>query len=50
MGVHVVSEPDPSSRIEKEGLVNRLEWKCTLHPVCRHTSNWLLISILMCVN
>ena len=22
---------------------------CTLRPVCRHTSNWLLISILMCV-
>ena len=45
----LVSEPDPR-KIEKEGLVNRLGWKCTLRPVCRRTSNWLLISILMCVN
>ena len=38
------------SKIEKEGLVNQLGWKCTLRPVCRCTSNWVLISILMCVN
>ena len=44
-----VSEPDPR-KIEKEGLVNWLGWKSTLCPVCRRTSNWLLISILMCVN
>ena len=35
------------SKIEKE--VNWLGWKCTLHLVCRCTSDWLLISILMCV-
>ena len=45
----LVSEPDPR-KIEKEGLVNWLGWKCTLRPVCRRTSDWLLISILMCVN
>ena len=28
----VVSEPDPR-RIEKEGLVNRAAWKCTLRNV-----------------
>ena len=44
----LVSEPDPR-KIEKEGLVNRLGWKCTLRPVCRRTSDWLLINILMCV-
>ena len=42
----VLSEPD-TRKIEKEGLVNWLGWKCTLHPV--HTSNWLLMSILMCI-
>ena len=48
-------ENSPSSlrtrllKIKKEGLVNRLGWKCTLCPVCRRTSNWILISILMCV-
>ena len=47
-GQKVVSEPDPR-KIEKEGLVNRLGWKCTLRLVCRRTSDWLLISILMCV-
>ena len=41
----VVSEPDPQ-KIEKEGRVNWLEWKYTL---CLCTSDWLLISILMCV-
>ena len=45
----VVSEPDPQ-KIEKEGLVNWLGWKYTLRPECRRTSDWLLISILMCVN
>ena len=35
------------SKIEKE--VNWLGWKCTPRPVCRCTSDWLLISILMCV-
>ena len=44
----VVSELDPR-KIEKEGLVNRLGWKCTLCPVWRHTSDCLLISILMCI-
>jgi len=43
----VVSEPDPQ-KIEKEGLVNGQGWRCTLHPACRRTSDWLLISILMC--
>ena len=38
------------TRPSKEGLVNWLGWKCTLRPVCRRTSDWLLISILMCVN
>ena len=28
----LVSEPDPQ-KIEKEGLVNRLGWKCTLRQV-----------------
>ena len=28
----------PSKKNDKEGLVNGLEWKCTLHPICRHTS------------
>ena len=37
----LVLEPDPR-KIGKEGLVNWLGWKCTLHPVCRHTSDWLL--------
>ena len=45
---YVVSEPDPR-KIEKEGLVNWLGWKCTLRQVCRRTPDWLLISILMCV-
>ena len=45
-GNKVVLDPQ---KIEKEGLVNGLGWKCTLCPVCRHTSDWLLISILMCV-
>ena len=44
----LVLEPDPR-KIEKEGLVNWLGWKCTLHQVCRRTSDWLLNSILMCV-
>ena len=44
----LVSEPDPR-KIEKEGLVFRMGWKCTLRPVCRRTSDWLLINILMCV-
>ena len=30
--VCVVSEPDPR-KFEKEGLVNRAEWKCTLRTV-----------------
>ena len=30
-GVLVVSEPDPQ-KIEKEGLVNQLGWKCTWRP------------------
>ena len=30
--LEVVSEPDPR-KIEKEGLVHRLGWKCTLSPV-----------------
>ena len=48
-GLHdhtLVSESD-SQKIEKEGLVNWLGWKCTLRLVCRRTSDWLLISILM---
>jgi len=44
----LVSEPDPR-KIEKEGLAHRRGWKCTLRPVWRRTSDWLLISILMCV-
>ena len=50
-GLHnhtLVLEPDPQE-IEKEGLVNWMGWKCTLHPVCRRTSDWLLINILMCI-
>ena len=31
------------SKTRKEGLVNRLGWKCTLRPVCRCTFDWLLI-------
>ena len=31
-------------KIKKEGLVNWLGWKCTLRPVCRGTSDWLLIT------
>ena len=42
---NLASEPDPQ-KIEKEGLVNGMG---TLRPVRRHTSDWLLISILMCV-
>ena len=30
---------------KNEGLVNGLEWKCTLHLICRHTSDWLVIRI-----
>ena len=37
------------SKNRKEGLVNWLGWKCTLCLVCRCTSDWLLISILMCI-
>ena len=48
-GYGVVSEPDPR-KIEKEGLAHRLGWKCTLRPVWRRTSDWLLISILMCIH
>ena len=48
VGELLVSEPDPR-KIEKEGLVFRMGWKCTLRPVCRRTSDWLLINILMCV-
>ena len=44
----LVSEPDPR-KIEKGGLAHRLGWKCTLCPVWRRTSDWLLISILMCI-
>ena len=29
----LVSEPDPRREIGKEGLVNRLGWRCTLRPV-----------------
>ena len=43
----LVSEPD-LWKIKKEGLVNWLGWKCTLCSVCRRTSDWLLISILIC--
>ena len=35
----LVSEQDPR-KTKKEGLVNRLRWKCTLRPVCRRTSDW----------
>ena len=41
----VVSEPDPR-KIEKEGLVNWLGWKCRLRPVCRGTSDVCLLEIL----
>ena len=47
-GCGIVSEPDPQE-IEKEGLVNGMGWKCTynVRPVCRRTSDWLLINILV---
>ena len=41
---YLVSEPDPLI-IEKNGLVNWLGWKCTLHPVWRCTSGWLLSDV-----
>ena len=46
---NVVSEPDPQI-IKRRVMVHQLGWRCTLHPVCRHTSDWLLISILVCIN
>ena len=46
-GPSLVSEPDPQ-KIEKEGLVNGMGWKCTPSLVYSCTSDWLLISILMC--
>ena len=45
---NVVSKSDPQI-IEKESLVNGLNWKCTLCLVWRCTSDCLLISILMCI-
>ena len=41
---HLVLEPDPLI-IEKEGLAHRPGWKCTLRPVCRRTSDWLLSDV-----
>jgi len=35
---HVVSEPDPWKN-QKEGLGDRLGWKCTMRPECRRASN-----------
>ena len=43
---NVDSKSDPQ-KLEKESLVNELNWKCTLCLVWRHTSDCLLISILM---
>ena len=41
----LVSEPDPQKN-RKEGLGNRLGWKCTVCPECRRTSNWFMIACL----
>ena len=30
----------------KEGLGDRLGWKCTLRPECRRASNWFMIACL----
>jgi len=30
----------------KEGLGNRLGWKCTVRPECRYTSDWFMIACL----
>ena len=49
MGPLLVSEPDPQ-KLEKEGLVNGLEWECTLCLVCRCTSDWLLIRCVFSEN
>ena len=46
--VHASLGTRPSKN--RKGLVIQLGWKCTLRPVWRRTnSDWLLISILMCV-
>ena len=44
-GGGVVSEPDPRKNW-KEGLGDRLGWKCTVRPECRHTSDWFMIACL----
>ena len=41
----LVSEPDPQKNW-KEGLGNRLGWKCTVCLECKRTSNWFMIARL----
>ena len=41
----LVLEPDPRKN-RKEGLDNRLGWRCTVHPEYRHTSDWFMIACL----
>jgi len=41
----LVLEPDPRKN-RKEGLGNRLGWKCTMRPECRHASDWFMIACL----
>jgi len=43
--VVVVSEPDPRKN-RKDGLGDRLRWKCTVRPECRCTSDWFMIACL----
>ena len=41
----VVSEPDLRKNW-KEGLGDRLGWKCAMYPECRHASDWFIIASL----
>ena len=40
-----VSEPDPQKN-QKDGLGDRLGRKRTMHPECRHASDWFMIACL----
>ena len=39
LAMTVVLQPDPLKNW-KEGLGDRLGWKCTVRPECRHASDW----------
>jgi len=41
----LVSEPDPRKN-QKDGLGDRLGWKCTALPECRCASDWFMTGCL----